>query len=91
MKATSALASAWQRCRSRLEKDDLGVTLWGYLCVVLFLIALTISMLGCAGASFSPHVGGTMMGSGASTAGPAGDAIGGVAGINPIASLTVRF
>ncbi len=91
MKATAALASAYGRLRSRLEKDDLGVTLWGYLCVVLFLIALTISMLGCAGAPFAPRVEGTMMGTGASTPAPGGNGIGGVAGINPIASLTVRF
>ncbi len=93
MKATSALVSAWRRCRSRLEKDDLGQTLWGYFCVALFLIALTISMLGCAGAPFAPHVEGTMMGAGTPPAGSVGggDAIGTAVGANPIASLTVRF
>jgi hypothetical protein len=92
MKAMSALESAYERCRSRLQKDDLGATLWGYLCAALFLIALTLSMLGCAGAPLSPRVEG-MMGAGASSAGSAGvgESIGGAPVASPIASLTVRF
>src|SRR5690242_1693836 len=62
------LTSAYQQCRSRLRQDDLGVTLWGYLCAVLFLIAMTISLLGCAGAPFAPRLEGTMMGGAASSA-----------------------
>ncbi len=45
MKPVSVLVSAYQRCRTRLQQDDLGVTLWGYLCVTLFLIAAAISLL----------------------------------------------
>jgi hypothetical protein len=50
----STLSSTYQRWLSRLQKDDLGSTLWGYLCVALFLIAMTISVLGCASAPFLP-------------------------------------
>jgi hypothetical protein len=88
-----ALTSAYQRCRSRLRKDDLGVTLWGYLCAVLFLIAMTISLLGCAGAPFAPRLEGTMLGSAASSASASetGGTMGGAPGASPFASLTVRF
>jgi hypothetical protein len=92
MKAASALESTWQRCRLRLEKDGLGQTLWAYLCVALFLIALTVSMLGCAGAPLAPQVEGTMMRTGAPPpAEGAGDAMSTALGANPIAGLTVRF
>jgi len=92
MKAMAAITSAYERCRARLEKDDLGVTLWGYLCVALFLIALTMSMFGCAGASFAPRVS-TMLGAGASSAPPptVADSIGGAPVANPIAGLAVHF
>ena len=87
------LTSAYQRCRSRLRQDDLGVTLWGYLCAVLFLIAMTISLLGCAGAPFAPHLEGTMMGGAASSASASetGATMGGAQGASPFASLTLRF
>jgi hypothetical protein len=45
MKATSDL-SAYEKCLARLQRDNFGVTLWGYLCVGLFLIAAAISLLG---------------------------------------------
>jgi len=81
-------SSAYERCRRRLRKDDFGMKLWGYLCAALFLIAVTISMLGCAGTQLTPRL---TRGAGS----PGGDAfagssIGSSAG-NPIATLTVNF
>jgi len=76
-------SSAYERCRRRLRKDDFGVKLWGYLCAALFLIAVTISMLGCAGTQLTPHLtrgGDTFAGSSL-----------GSPGANPIATLTVNF
>ena len=81
-------SSAYERCRRRLRKDDLGVKLWGYLCAALFLIAVTISMLGCAGTQLTPRLTrGAENPGGAAFAGPS---LGSSAG-DPIATLTVNF
>jgi len=43
MRIMSILMSAYEKCRSRLQKDDFGFTLWGYLCLALFAIAAIVS------------------------------------------------
>jgi len=45
MKAMFDVTSTYTRYRTRLEKDDLGTTLWAYFCIGLFLAAMTISLL----------------------------------------------
>jgi hypothetical protein len=84
----SVVTSAYQRCRRRLQQDDFGVRLWGYLCAALFVIAITISLLGCAGAQITPGLTrGTDSPSASTFAAPS------IAtnGANPIAAFTVHF
>jgi len=86
MKGMAVLTSVYQRCKQRLRKNDFGVKLWAYLCVGLFVLALTISMLGCAGAQLTPRLtrGGDNLGS-ESLPTPS------TLGANPIATLTLHF
>ena len=84
----SVFTPVYIRCRRRLEQDDFGVKLWGYLCAALFVIAMTISLLGCAGTQLTPRLTRGADTPGNSTfAGPSMAS----SGANPIATLTVHF
>jgi hypothetical protein len=60
-----SLGPIYDRCRNRLQKDNLGARLWAVLCVALFLIAMAVSMLGCSEATLSPGQQSTQVSGGA--------------------------
>jgi hypothetical protein len=39
------VTSTYERYRTRLEKDDLGTTIWAYFCIGLFLVVMIVSLL----------------------------------------------